>query len=224
MFSRDSLVSGILVVCAIVVAGATLRRELGPPQLRTVSVSAGKPEYVLGWERFVAAGISDKSQDAPITLIEFSDLECPFCRQFHQSLTKVRTANPEKIRHVFIHFPIEGHRFARPAARAAECAARQGRFFDFVHQIFEQQDSLGLKTLASFGTDAGVPDSSEFKGCLTETGSVERIEAGLRLGKEIGVPGTPTVLVNGWRFASTPSDDQLERAINDLLAGRKPFE
>lgn len=225
MFSKDSLVSAVLVVCAIIVAGATLRRELGPPsQIRTIPASAGKPEYVPGWEQFAVAGMSDRSDDAPITLIEFSDLECPFCRQFHQSLTKARSGYADKIRHVFIHFPIEGHRFARPAARAAECAARQGRFFEFVHQIFELQDSLGFKTLASYGTDAGVPDSLEFKSCLAETGRVDRIEAGLKLGKEIGVPGTPTVIVNGWRFASTPSDDQLAKAINDLLEGRKPFD
>jgi protein-disulfide isomerase len=123
----------------------------------------------------------------------------------------------------FVHFPLPMHRFGEIAARAAECAEQQGRFAAFIDVTYRKQDSLGLKNWASYGQDAGVPDSARFRRCVESAAPVARIDSGLAVGKRIGVEGTPTVIVGGWRFFAPPSSEELARVVRALLTGEAPF-
>lgn len=127
------------------------------------------------------------------------------------------------ISQVFVHLPLSGHRFARSAAEAAECAASQSRFEAFVDVIFAKQDSIGLKPWAGYAAEAGVPSISAFTECLRDP-PVGRIEAGVALADKLGIGATPTVIANGWKFGAPPPARELSRVIEDLLAGRSPFE
>jgi protein-disulfide isomerase len=182
------------------------------------------PEFRSDWLDLASGGVRVGRPDARITILEFADLECPACRRFQSTLRLVRNRFPDDISVVFVHFPLPQHRFARKAAQAAECADEQGRFAEFIELTFEQQDSLGLKSWASFGREAGVPDSKRFEKCVGRLPSPSRIDTGIALATRIRATGTPTVIVNGWRYYGTPREDELVRVITSLLARRAPFD
>ncbi|HEU4994382.1 MAG TPA: thioredoxin domain-containing protein [Gemmatimonadaceae bacterium] len=121
-----------------------------------------------------------------------------------------------------MHWPLSYHRVARPAAQAAECAEKQGRFGEFVDAIYRNQDSLLLKSWNSFAKDAGVLDVRGFEACSNAATTFARIDSGAAFAKRWGLRGTPTVLVNGWRFGAAPQASEMYQLIDDLLAGKAP--
>lgn len=155
--------------------------------------------------------------------MEFVDLECPFCRRYQATLQRVADQFGSAVSLVFLHYPLDMHRFARPAAQASECAERQGRFREFVEAAYAKQDSFGLKAWVSVAREAGVPDTAGFLRCL-EGAPATRIDSARAAGEGIPVRGTPTLVVNGWTFRSPPPESELVRVITELLAGREPFE
>jgi len=168
------------------------------------------------WREALDAGRVIGPSTAPLKLIEFADLECPFCRSFHKVVLSVLAKYPEDVALVFVHAPLNGHRFAHPAARAAECAQDQGRFALFVDHLYTGQDSPGLKTWVAFARDAGVQDTSRFAQCAASNATMEIAERGTEVARKLEIRGTPTVLLNDWRFGSPPSVEELETAIDSL--------
>jgi protein-disulfide isomerase len=100
----------------------------------------------------------------------------------------------------FVHFPIPGHRFAIPAARAAECAEAQGRFSEMRTLLFAKQDSLGLKSWDAFAEEAKVPDEEQFSKCVASAAPLPRVDAGVAIGEKLRISGTPTMIINGWMY------------------------
>jgi len=109
-----------LAASALLVAGILILREFRPAP---AEAARRQNEYVENWERFLTSGIWIGPGDASVTIIEFADLECPACRLFHGMLRDALAQIDDPVALVFVHFPLEQHRFARPAARVLECAA-----------------------------------------------------------------------------------------------------
>lgn len=223
MSSRiESIGTAIVVVAAVVVAAANVYRVFGPPEVS--SMPEEEPEF-LGdsiWRQAISVGHLTGDVHAPIRVIEFADLECPFCKRSHSSLMEARDRYGDSLAYVFVHFPLEMHRFARPAARAAECAAQQHVFASFVNAVFAQQDSLGLKPWTSYGTDAGVADTTTFTRCIAKGADQALLNRGPQLGKRVGVAVTPTVIVNGWRLGGSAYTDLLG-VIAEVLDSKSPY-
>ena len=209
------MISVLLTLAACVMAASMVLREF--KESRSASVVTEKPQFFADWNGLSTIGVRNGPVDAPVTIVEFSDLECPFCRRFHETANRATGRYGNQVSRLFIHYPLPSHRFARPAARAAECAAGEDRFHAFVHAVFESQDSLGLKSWVAYAKDAGVIDTSAFLRCTMDTVSIPRIEQGLRAGKTYDIKGTPTVLVNGWRFASPPTESELIQVVDSIL-------
>jgi protein-disulfide isomerase len=112
---------------------------------------------------------------------------------------------------------------ALPAARAAECASASGRFSEMLDALYSGQDSLGLKTWSSYARDAGIEDTIGFSRCNSNPETPQLVSAGTALARRLGVNGTPTLILNGWRYGYTPPDTELFRAIDDILASRSPY-
>ena len=176
-------------------------------------------ETVPLWSELTSVGHRMGRPDAKVTILEFSDFECPFCRRFSEVAAAVRKAHGDDVAHVFVHYPLTGHRFARPAAHVAECAAAQGRFEEMHDLLFVKQDSLGLKEWSSFAKESGVRNISEFSGCLRDTSKARFIDAGLAAGRSVDVRGTPTVVINGTLYRQLPPDS-LSDIVKDLLSKR----
>lgn len=218
----ESVLTTLLTASAVTIAGTLVYREFNPRSDRPNPTTDRRPEFVEDWSQLAGAGIRTGPTNAPVTILEFSDFECPFCQRFHATVRTIQDRFGDRVAHVFVHFPLPSHRFARPAARAAECANDQGAFARFSDVLFEKQDSLGFKSWTSYAVEAGVPDTVQFNRCNAETDSVTRIEAGLLAGERVGVRGTPTVIVNGWRLPGAPGESTLSAMVADFLAGKQP--
>ncbi|MEX1183356.1 MAG: thioredoxin domain-containing protein [Gemmatimonadota bacterium] len=221
----ETLMSAVLTVAAVVLTGAVLTREYG---FRSNAVGStppsGEPELYEDWREWIAHGEISGDDSASAIVIEFADFECPACRRFHHAvLTPVKDTFGASVAVVFMHLPLSMHRFAEPAARASECASNQARFFQFADVVFEKQDSLGLKTWSSYAAEAGVTDAERYSNCVSLQTSFPRIAMGKSIATELGITGTPTVFINGWRFPTPPSEAEMERVIGEILAGRAPF-
>ncbi len=223
MRSRAEQIATVsITVAALAVAGSAVHREFftvqaPPPQLSQIL----KTEYLADWRAYRSAGVTMGDSAAKVSIVVFSDFECPFCRQFHAQAVQAMSTHVRDVEPVFVHYPLASHRFAKPTAQAAECAATQGRFLEFASVAFAQQDSLGLKSWGRLAAEAGVADTATLASCARRSELAPRITAGLELGKRIGVIGTPTVLINGWRY-STPPTANLEEELAAIIATGRP--
>lgn len=213
----EKIATTTLTVAAAIISVVVIRREFFPPAPAAAVAGRAEPRFIADWKSIATSGQRRGPANAAVTIVEFSDFECPFCKRFHENaLNPVMKEMEGSVAHVFVHFPLNGHRFARPAAHAAECAADQGRFIGMSDQLFAKQDSLGLKSWESFATDAGVDDRKRFQACLTSP-QAPVIDTGVATGMRIGILGTPTVLVNGWLTPMPPTDSALRAAITNAL-------
>lgn len=197
------------------------RTFIAKPVPRTAKA---KPDFIPSWRDALPIGIRVGDSTARATIVEFVDLECPPCRGFQRTVRELLAERASSVSVVYVSFPLPMHRFALSAARAADCADKQGDFRKWMDEVFEKQDSLGMKSWGSLAHEAGIRDTARIARCATDPRPVERIVAGRALGTKISVSGTPTVIVNGWRFPDTPSKEELERAIEAVNAGRAPFD
>lgn len=218
---NERLANGLLVLAALVIASVMVLREFrsggGTAQAAGLSV----PEFHEDWATFVDAGLEIGTAGSPATLMVFNDFECGGCKLFHDRLIgRLQEQGDLSIR--LLHKPLRGHRFAVIAARAAECADRQGKGRELVHGLFTRQDSLGLKSWEAFGAEAAVADVPGFVDCVTGDEELPRITAGLQIAERLGVTGTPTLMLNGWLLRGIPSEEQFLSAIAAAKAGREP--
>jgi protein-disulfide isomerase len=155
-------------------------------------------------------------------ITEFADFQCPVCKRFSESWSLVKERFKDTVALVYIHFPLDNHPHALPAAKASECAGEQGRFAEFADVAYQQQDSLGKKSWFSIAAKAGVRDSSRFMACMSSSDVPERVRIGMKEGRALELRGTPTLFVNGWRFDGTLRSAALDTIIRQLLAGKRP--
>lgn len=213
----------VLVVCAVVVTALVLVREVRP--LLVPGAAADSPQkmtQVEDWEKFEEIGRRIGPPNAPVVIVEFADLQCPVCRRFQESFNVARAKYGDSLALVFVHFPLARHRQAMPAARASECANNQGRFGEFVEIAYRDQEMLGTKPWWDFAKEAGVGDSSSFATCMLDNTAPELVRLGMEQGAELELRGTPTLLVNGWRYNGSLGPEALDIVIGEVLAGRRP--
>jgi protein-disulfide isomerase len=219
----DTVITATLVVCALITTAVVLRREffvratMGAP-------ADQKPVLISEWRDDLKSGVRLGPAEAPVSVIEFADFECPYCGNFLKTLKSVGDKYPGKIGVTYMHFPIQGHRFAIPAARAAECAGEQGRFEAMHDQLFEGQDQFGLKPWSDFAVAASVPDLPAFDFCIKRTEAIPRVEEGKALGSKLDIQGTPTIIINGWKLGHPPSEAELDQMVQRVLAGKQPVD
>jgi protein-disulfide isomerase len=154
--------------------------------------------------------------NAPVTLVEYGDFECPFCGRSYPAVRRIRGELGERLRFVFRHFPRPEHPHARHAAQAAEAASAQGRFWDMHDQLFEHQDALTDSDLAHYAAGIGL-DVERFRHDLTSHTSVERVQRDIQSGAHSDVHGTPTFFINGVKHEGPDTFDDLLDAIRQQL-------
>jgi predicted DsbA family dithiol-disulfide isomerase len=206
-----------LVLGALILSGSILWRQFRPAESPRVR-SHQEPVHIENWREYGLVGHRIGSASAPVTIVEFSDFECPVCRSFTVgALRAIRAEYGERIALVFRHWPLPYHRMAYPAARASECAGVQQRFGEFHDLVFSKQDSLGLKSFAEFAWDAGIRDTAAFVRCTKSSARVASIEVDIRAAVALKGTGTPLILINGLLLPGAPDSSQLARYVSEAL-------
>ena len=160
------------------------------------------------------------AESATITLVEFSDFECPHCKEAAPTLTKLVEASGGKVKMYFKHFPLSFHEHARKAAAAAIAAGNQGKFWEFHDAVFEGQDEIGKPGfLEGVASELGL-DMDKWNADRLTPEVLAVVEGDKKAGDACGVKGTPSIFVNGLRFADYPDTPQLEGWIKDELASK----
>jgi len=158
--------------------------------------------------------------DAKVTIIEFSDIQCPFCQRFHPTLKQALKDYPNDVRWVYKHFPLDSiHPQARPAAEASECLAEQkgdDGFFAYLDALFAQQNLLDRDLYISEAKKLGA-NESQFTACLDSGQYAQRVETDSQTGLSAGVRGTPGSIINGQLVSGAVSYDQLKAIIEQNL-------
>lgn len=154
-------------------------------------------------ERKVELPVDDSpvrgSPMAPVTIVEFSDFECPFCAAAHPVLERVVEESDGKVKLVFKQFPLDSHPNARDAARATIAAGKQGKFWEMHDRLFAHQDALEPHDLEAHAEALGL-DVERFRADMESEATESRIEKDRALGRKAGIRGTPSIFVNGRLF------------------------
>ncbi len=141
---------------------------------------------------------------APVTIVEFSDFECPYCGAAHPVLERLLHEYEGQVKLVFMHYPLtEAHPNAMQAARAAVAAGQQGKFWEMHDRLFENQAALSEEDLARYAREIGL-DVERFEEDLRSEETQRRIERDKALGRRLDVTGTPAIFINGRRFREPP--------------------
>jgi protein-disulfide isomerase len=167
-----------------------------------------------------ADGPSKGPKDAPITIVEFSDFECPFCGRAEENLQKVLAKYPGKIRLVYRDYPLPSHSHAEKAAEAAHCAGDQGKYWEMHGKLFANQRALGEDQLKQYAKALGL-DGAKFEKCLASGEKAPEVDKHRRAGEEVGVSGTPAFFVNGVPLSGAQPVEKFTAIIDAEL--KKPI-
>jgi protein-disulfide isomerase len=223
-FKRSHFYS-VLVVLAFAVGVLVGYLAWGRGSGNNVQPAAAAPtqqvarRYDIPTEGFHSIG----PEDAAITLVEFSDYQCPFCQKWHDQVYKqLLAAYPGKIRLVYRNLPLtQLHPQAMNAAEAAMCAGDQNAYWQFHEKLFENSAALNDDLYASLAADLGM-DVTAFESCMTAHKYKAAIEEDMQFAIDLGVQSTPTFFINGLAVVGAQPLSVFQQVIDDELAGKIP--
>lgn len=161
--------------------------------------------------------------NAPITIIEFSDFECPYCQSWYAEVwPQLQKAYPSKIRLVYRDFPLYGlHNNASPAAEAANCANEQKKYWEYHDLLFSKRLPLGRSGYETYAQDLKL-DMVTFRKCLDDRRYENEIKADYDFASQLGIRSTPTFFINGIALVGAQPFNVFKQVIDLELAGKLP--
>lgn len=221
-FNTANFLTGVLALCALIVTALVVRRELFTPRTDSASTGIFPRRNVRDWQSLTAEGTLIGSAAAPYKFIEFGDFQCPYCKDLHLTLERLVRDNPAEIAVLYRHFPLPHHVHAVPAATAAECAARQGRFAEYARLLFEFQDSIGHIGWDTLASRAGVRNLQTFRACHRNGDAEARVERDVKVAAAIGASSTPTIVLRDQMAAGAMPSDTLLAWLALVKNARRP--
>jgi protein-disulfide isomerase len=177
---------------------------LKPPDSARVPVSADK-------------GFVRGAKDAPVTIVEFSDFQCPFCKSASTTVKQLVERYPGKVKWVFRDFPIPNlHPAAPKAHEAARCAAEQGKFWEYHDVLFEKSPRQAPEELKQYAKDLNL-DTTAFAACLDSGKHEAQVNEDMNEGAQLGITGTPTYFINGRQLVGAQPATTFQRIIDSEL-------
>jgi protein-disulfide isomerase len=158
--------------------------------------------------------------DAPVTIVEFSDYQCPACRATHQIVKEVRAAYGDKVQWIYKEYPLKRHKDAFVAAEASHCAEDQGKFWEYQEVLFTAAD-LTPESLINLAGQLGM-SRDKFSQCLQDSRYKALVEKNVRDATQAGLDRTPTFMINGTVFTGGPSLDTFKNMIDEELRKAGP--
>jgi protein-disulfide isomerase len=163
--------------------------------------------------------------DAPVTIVEFSDFQCPFCVRARPTVNRVREVYGDDVRWVFRHFPLSFHQQAPKAGEAAACAGEQGSFWEMHDRLWDSSGQLQVADLKENAAGLGL-DAEAFGECLDSGRYAALVEEDTAAGARLGVSGTPAFFINGRPLIGAQPFEAFAAVIDDELerVGRRPAD
>ena len=219
------LVTGVAIVSLIgfllVSTGQTsINTSNNEKEIPTPTTQA--PKKVAPGER-VKIESSDKdhfrgNKNAKVTIIEFSDIQCPYCSRYHDTMKQVMQTYPNDVKWIFKHFPLSNmHPYAKKAAEATECAGDQNKFWEMTDDFYANQGLISDTFITSTAKNLGL-DMDKFNSCLEKGKYTAKVAADLEYGKKFGVQGTPGSFVNGISIPGAVPFSDLDQTIKAELS------
>jgi len=174
-----------------------------------------------GYVPSLSGGNSIGAENASVVMVEYSDFQCPFCGSFYADAEKqiIETyVDTGKVKFIYKHFPLtRTHAYAQKAAEASECAAEQGKFWEYHNMLFENQNSLYLTSLKSYAATLGL-NTTQFDTCLDSGAMQQRVSNDYNEGVSRGVGSTPTFFINDIKIDGARSFSAYQSVIENQLA------
>lgn len=153
---------------------------------------------------------------APITIVEFSEYQCPFCKKARPIINEILETYKDKVFYVFRDFPLSFHKQAKKAAEAAQCAGDQKKYWEYADLLWEHQGDQEPDNLKKFAKEAGL-NEKKFNDCLSSGKYGEEIEKDIEAGSKVGVSGTPAYFINGIMLSGAQPVDKFKEIIDEEL-------
>lgn len=213
----EVLLTGLMLVavtCAVIVTVSVIRRDTDrKSSARTTSEMTSD-----GWAELKTRGNRIGNPRAPVQVVEFTDFECTFCKQFHSDYwPRLASKYGENLSLVVRQYPLSIHPYAYRAAKAVECAGTLGRFEEMFVALGQLSEPLNDSVMAEIQTSVGVDKDPRFADCWTAEPNPS-VEADQKLARAMNVTGTPTLVVNGTRLVGLPSYSALDSIIAAKLS------
>ncbi len=214
---------GILLVLGLVLFAMNINYFFPSPDIDLAfTQSLGSSEEL---RNYATSGITGEAltanlaenSDADVVIEEFSDFECPFCKQQLPILKQVKSVYGDKVAIVYRHFPISQiHPNAYKAAEASECAKDQGKFWEYHDLIFQNQDRVSRDALEAYAAKLNL-NMDQFNECMDTNQKFSIVQADFAEGSSRGVQGTPTLFINGQMLVGAQSFAKLKEVIDNEL-------
>lgn len=177
-------------------------------------------DYTKRYDIPLAHSVIRGKEDAPVTIVEFVDFQCPFCARFHSMVNQVLEAYPNDVNYVLKHFPLSFHPQARPAAKAVMAAGEQGKFYEMAEKILEDNSNLSPELFERFAKDLGL-DVERFRKDITEKDAQweQIIQDDMTLGGNVEVRGTPTFYLDS-RKTRARDFNSMKQEIEAILSAQ----
>jgi protein-disulfide isomerase len=155
--------------------------------------------------------------DAPVTVVLFSDFECPYCARQFQINRSLEMRYGSKVRWQYRHYPLQFHPYASELARASVCAAAEGKFWAFHDRVFSKRGGFANGGIIEHAKAVGVTNSTKLIACMKASSTQELIDADVKAADSVGLEGTPTLFVNGIPIFSATDPSLLQDLIEAEL-------
>jgi len=203
----------VLVVAVWHTVGRLPRQPVSPTPASTTVGSTKLPDQVSVFPTDPVRG----APAAAVTIVEFGDFECPFCRQSYPIIRTLAQEFKDEVRVVYRDFPLETiHPKARFAAAAGYCAEEQDLFWPLHDKLFQNQEDLSQAAIAGYANQIGA-DARAFAACVSSQAAQDEVSADIADGEAAGALGTPTWFINGIRVAGVIPEDVFRQIIIDLM-------
>lgn len=155
--------------------------------------------------------------DAAVTIVEFSDYQCPFCGRARATVNQILQEYEGKVRYVFRDFPLSFHKESQKAHEAAHCANEQGKYWEYNDKLFLSQRELQVDDLKQYAKDLGL-DAKKFDECVDSNKYAQTVQQSIAYGQTVGVSGTPAFFINGRMISGARPFEDFKAVIDDELA------
>jgi protein-disulfide isomerase len=217
MSNETKIIAGIgLITILLVIGGAILFGNTAGTQKASEKITVDQQKLLIAHASEVKG-----AKDAKVTIVEFSDFQCPACGTLNPIVEKIRTDYKDTVRFVFRHYPLPMHKNSKIAAYAAEAAGEQGKFFEMVNELFSNQKEWSESTepLTYFGKYAQKLHLNEeqFKQDVTSKKYEKKIQQDITDGDKLGIEATPTFFINNEKITGGLPYEEFKKRIDTTL-------